>query len=230
MIGVIGGSLFFEVPLFNSLKKEIVKTDFGEAELFTDKNICFITRHGSPPTIPPHMINHKANISALKQAGCSQIISVCSTGSLKKQFKPGDIVLATDFIGLFTPITFFDKEIVHDVPSMGAKTGKAILKTALSLGISIKKGVYVQTPGPRLETKAEVKMLSQFADIVGMTASSEAALSSEAGIDYGCICSIDNYAHGIVDEPLSNKAIVKAKKKNAGNVKKLVEAVLGEIK
>ncbi len=229
MIGVICGSLFFEVPLFKSLKKETVKTEFGDAEIFSDGNICFIARHGSPPAIPPHKINHKANISALKKAGCSHVIGVCSTGSLNKAIKPGDLALVTDFIGLFSPITFFDKKIVHDVPLMGAKTGNAILKTASSLGIPIKKGVYVQTPGPRLETKAEVRLLSQFADIVGMTASSEATLCSEAGLDYSCVCSIDNYAHGLAEEELSNKAIVKAKNANAEKVKKLVLASLEEM-
>lgn len=229
MIGVIGGSIFFETPLFKGLKRESIETAYGEAELFSNGRIAFIPRHGSKQNIPPHMINHKANISALQKKGCKKVFGICSAGSLKKEIPPGSIALVTDFIGLFTPITFFDNEIVHSTPRMSGSVNKAIQAAAKKLGIPLEEGVYIQTPGPRLETKAEVKTLSQFADLVGMTAASEAALCSELGIDYACICSVDNYAHGLTKEELSNEAIVAAKNANAENVKKLAEAVLEEL-
>ena len=91
-------------------------------------------------------------------------------------------------------------------------------------------GVYVQTRGPRLETKAEVKMLDSFGDIVGMTIASEATLARELDVKYAAICSVDNYAHGLVSKELDFEDVKEIAEKNSARVEKLLTKVVDEIK
>lgn len=227
MIGIIGGTSLFEIQLFKDSKKKLIETEFGNTQVIHSKETTFISRHGLKKNIPPHKINHKANIIALKNLGVENIVSVTSVGSLKKNILPSTILVPHDYINFWNIPTFFDNKIVHITPSLDEILRGIIISTAKKIEIEIiEKGIYIQTTGPRLETKAEINILKNFGDIVGMTMASEATIAKELDLNYADISIVENYCHGIMEEPLSMKEILKNAKKNSEKVKKLLLAVI----
>jgi 5'-methylthioadenosine phosphorylase len=231
-IGIISGTIpLHEENIFQDLKKTVVKTEFGSALVFLSEIVAFIPRHGmdSKGSIPPHMINHQANLKALQDIGVKEIIGVNSTGSLKKEAKPGMIIIPDDYISIYETPTIFHNSAVHTIPSLDEEIRERLTLAAEGLGISvIKNGVYWQTTGPRLETKAEIRMMSQFADIVGMTMASEATIAAELGLSYTAICSIDNYGHGLVEKPPTPEEIRKGARRNTRNMLEIVKRYVNE--
>jgi len=222
-IGIIFGSnVLFDLT---RLKKKIVKTSFGKTTFYVKKNLYILPRHGIKHGVPPHKINHKANIAALKKAKVDFIIGVSSVGSLKKNISPGSIVIPHDYINFCNVQTFFDHKIVHVSPGVDEGLQKLLLNAASKLRISVHRSVYVQTHGPRLETKAEINMLKHFADVVGMTMASEATLAKEIGLRYASICSVDNYANGLTPKELSFEDIKKIAQNNTNTLRKLLSKV-----
>jgi 5'-methylthioadenosine phosphorylase len=116
---------------------------------------------------------------------------------------------------------------VHITPSLNEKVRKKIIEAALTIDLPVvKKGTYWQTQGPRLETKAEIKMMANFADIVGMTMANEAVIAMELDLPYACVCSIDNFGNGLVDEPLGMQEISESTRKNADLMIQLLQSYL----
>lgn len=192
---------------------------------FKKKGIMFLQRHGK--YTPPHRINHKRNILSLKKKGVKTIIGINSVGSLKKSIKPGCIVIPHDYINLRNIQTYYDIKAKHVTPCLSGYLRKRIINAAKKAKIkTINKGVYIQTIGPRLETKAEIGFIKDFADIVGMTMANEATLANELNIRYASICSVDNYAHGISKEKLSFKKIKENQKKNRKNIARLLSEII----
>jgi len=231
-IGVLSGKIP-EGGNFTKVSAEKIKTVHSKNPVkvhvmkSVEKDFYYIPRHGEERTIPPHMINYRANISALKSAGVKFIIALNSAGSLKSQIPPGSIVIPDDYINLWDPVTFFDDKIVHGMPSLSQVLRKSILEAARRTGMKvIDRGVYVNTRGPMLETPAEVRLLKSFGDLVGMTMAKEAALAKEAGLEYASICSVDNYANGITPKPLNNDEIVSTSRKNFESVLRLLSETL----
>jgi 5'-methylthioadenosine phosphorylase len=221
-LGVIGGTGLQE--LFTAEEEMEIKTLYGKpsSPLMRRSNVYFITRHGTGRAIPSHMVNHRANLWAMKEAGIKYVIGISSAGVLNVKIKPGSIVIPHDYINLaFSPLTYFDDEIKHITPGFSEELRQVVI----SCGDVIPRGVYAQSRGPRLETKAEIAMVKQFADLVGMTAASEATLAKELCLEYACIASADNYAHGLVDEELRIEDVIERAKKNAGKIRKLLKKV-----
>ncbi|MHC1635755.1 MAG: MTAP family purine nucleoside phosphorylase [Candidatus Methanospirareceae archaeon] len=222
-MGIIGGTSLFDVDFLSGAKEEEIKTKYGSAYVLRLHNVLFIPRHGKKRNIPPHKINHKANIAALKESGVDKIISVTSVGSLKLDIKPKSLVVPHDYIALWNIPTFYDDEIVHITPGLDEGLRRVIIKTANDLGIPIiTRGVYFQTTGPRLETRAEIRLIRDYADIVGMNMASEATLAKELDIRYANISTVDNYAHGVIDEELDYKKIVKEASKDRKDLIRLL--------
>lgn len=229
MIGVIGGVGIFETIAKGADLEEIM-TPYGPVNILFKEKITFVPRHGIQSEIPPHRINHRANISAFKEQGISMIISVNSVGSLKMEFSPPSIMVPHDYIGIWDTQTFFDDRIVHIVPGLDIELRENLLALTKKYELDvIPKGIYIQTKGPRLETKSEVKMLATFADVVGMTMASEATLSEELKLRYVSICSIDNYAHGLVDEPLTSQVILRNARENGEKIRDFILKIAGEL-
>ncbi|HOO89765.1 MAG TPA: MTAP family purine nucleoside phosphorylase [Syntrophales bacterium] len=225
-IGIISGTVpLHEEDIFKNLKKTVVETEFGSAQVFLSDLIAFIPRHGTDEntSIPPHMINHQANMKALYEMGVKEVIGINSTGSLKIELEPGTIIIPDDYISISGTPTIFDNRAVHILPSIDEEIRERLIRTAKDLEITVREnGVYWQAPGPRLETKAEIRMMSTFADIIGMTMASEATIAVELNLSYAAICSIDNYAHGIVEQPLVPEEIRKGARRNATNMLAIV--------
>jgi 5'-methylthioadenosine phosphorylase len=229
--GIIAGTAFGRIGLSGQATPVEVPTRFGKVTLLEFEDIVFLPRHGIDDSTPPHRINHRAHLSAFKDLGVPRIIGVNSVGSLKREIPPKTILVPHDYINLWGIQTLFNDEIRHITPGLDEDLRRLILKVAKKRKIEIaSRGVYIQTTGPRLETRAEIQLLRQFGDVVGMTMANEATLSRELFIPYVSICSVDNYCHGISDTPLSAEEILRNARTNMEKVKSLVLAIVEEVK
>ena len=209
MIGIIGGSGVYEIAQkADSRTSEIVKTDYGEVEVsildICSKKVAFIPRHASGHSIPPHKINYRANIDALKNVGVTKIIATNSVGSMNLEMPPGSFVIPDDFLDFSQnrSKTFFEDKVVHiDVTEAYCTSLRDVLAKS---GDVILGGTYVCTEGPRFETPAEIKMFKMLGgDIVGMTGLPEVTLAREREICYNSICIVSNFASGISENALT---------------------------
>ncbi len=214
-IGIIGGTGVYQLG-DSAVAPVRVETPYGAALLarvsLGDRELLFVPRHGSHHQIPPHRVNYRAKIAALKQEGCRCVLATNAVGSIRRDLPPGHLVLADQFLD-FTrarPLTFYDGEdsgVRHvDVtePYCPVLRDK-IVQVVTGRGEPIENGaVYVCTEGPRFETPAEIRMFKQLGgDLVGMTGVPEVVLAREAGLCYATICVVTNYAAGIADQPLT---------------------------
>jgi 5'-methylthioadenosine phosphorylase len=193
--------------------------------------VVLLVRHGLDHDIPPHMLNHRANIEAMRSAKVDKLFLIASAGSLREDLMPPSIVLADDFASPFHVPTFFDDDIVHITPRLSDDMRKVLTSTASTLGIDlVDGGTYVQTRGPRLETRAEVRSLQSWGDVVGMTIASEATLALERKMDVAAICSVDNMAHGLGKAPLEFETIMANATSNWANIERLLVAAVPKLR
>lgn len=234
---LIGGTGVENLDLINKNAIE-VPTPYGSVALETgiidNVGMVFLKRHGEKHTVPPHLINYRGNIWALKELGVKKILATGAVGSISSDFRIGDIVLVDQFLD-FTksrPQTFFDggeRGVLHvDVSqpycpdlrnqiSIGAK----------KIGLNIKNnGVYVCTEGPRFETPAEINMYRILGGhLVGMTGVPEVILARELGICYATIALVTNEAAGISKEPLTHAEVIATMNMLGETIAKLVKNI-----
>jgi purine nucleoside phosphorylase len=223
---LIGGTSMMNSRIFSSWKTQQIKTAHGVVQYKTDGKSIFLQRHGKA-SVPPHMINHRANIQAMKNLGAANIIAVNSVGSLKTALKPGTFMIPDDFISLRQIPTFFDNDMKFIVPEMDKKLGKSLYDRCAEHTAHLRfGGTYIQTTGPRLETKAEIRMLKDYGHVIGMTMASEATLCMEYGIPYASLCSIDNYCNGLVRVPLTMQEITVNIAKNIKIIEEIIEMLI----
>jgi len=204
-----------------------ISTPYGKVAYFQLGDCIFIPRHGLKESIPPHKINHRANIFAIKKLGIKYIFAINSVGSLKKGIKPGDFAVVADYID-FNPPTFYEKQAKFIIPMLSSGLRKVLVKIAEKLKIRlIKNVVYLQTKGPRFETKAEIRLFKNFADVIGMTMASEATLADELGLEYISLCSIDNYAHGLVKKPFTMEEFRLNQSKMVAGIERIIKEIIG---
>jgi 5'-methylthioadenosine phosphorylase len=234
MVGIIAGGNFSPAAM-ESTDVKVMETPFGApSDRFTigrlgGKEVTFLPRHG-PERIPPHRVNHRANIYAFKKLEVTEIIGVNSVGSLREELPPGWIVIPHDYLSPWGIQTFYEHHGVHITPCLDAVLRGRLIRAAQGAGVAfVSEGVYIQTIGPRLETKAEIAMLRNFGHVVGMTMAHEATLCQEVGLAYASICSVDNYCHGITAQPLTEKEIAHQAQENAAVVNKILIRVLEEV-
>ncbi len=210
-LGIISGTLNLHQPPVSGLEDMLCETAFGSVRLYVSDDAVFLPRHGADAErrILPHEINHRANLAALRDMGVSEVIGICSTGSLKAAFSPGRLVVPDDYICLFALPSIFSGQLIHVTPELNGVVRGRLIEAARACGVEpVDGGVYWQSAGPRLETKAEVRFMSKFADLAGMTMAGEATAAKELGIPYAGICSVDNFAHGLVGNALTQAEIV----------------------
>lgn len=222
MLGLIGGTSL----LFSDLagyRRRTVHTPYGTAEVLEGRAVLLLRHQGARP---PHRINHRANLSALALLGVGRVIAISSVGSLKKGIAPGSMLIPDDYISLSPIPTIHDHAIVHTRPELSAALNEAL---SGAVPEARRGGVYVQTPGPRIETVAEVRALAGIADVVGMTLASEATLASELGIGFAALCMVDNYAHGLGEERLTYEHIVETARRYRERTDAILERILEEL-
>jgi 5'-methylthioadenosine phosphorylase len=225
MQAIIAGTSLFRSDLFRNWDEVPVETPYGKVVVKKASRHLFLQRHGKK-AVPPHRINHQANIWALRSLGADGVIAVNSVGSLKTSLRPGTFIIPDDFIAFWNIPTLFDVEARYTVPVMDKGYADRLYHICAAMGVETKRGgIYIQTTGPRLETRAEVNILKKVADVVGMTMASEATLCMEQAIPYVSLCSIDNYANGLVKAPLSIDQL----NEQAGHSRRTIEALLQTI-
>jgi 5'-methylthioadenosine phosphorylase len=211
MLAILGGSGLDQLATLSEPRRLPVKTRYGEpsAQLtlgrMGEREVLFLARHGDAHGIPPHQVNYRANIHALKEAGATRIASVAAVGGIRPDFVPGALVVPHQIIDYTSgrASTFFDgpgTKVTHIdfTEPYSAFMRTKLLAAAKACGEAVFDGaVYGATQGPRLETAAEIDRLERDgADIVGMTAMPEAALAREAGLEYAAIAVVANHAAG----------------------------------
>ena len=213
--GIIVGSGFDAFA--GDAEAQAVTTRYGEPSApirrmtFEDNAVYVLPRHGDSHTLPPHAINYRANLLALKDIGVEAIVSLNTVGVLTDVRQPGQLAVPDQIIDYTwgRAHTFHDGEaadfdhIEFTTPFSDSVRG-ALLAAAAAGGVDcFDGGVYAATQGPRLETAAEVDRLERDgADYVGMTAMPEAVLAREVDIDYACLSMIVNLAAGRGEKPI----------------------------
>ncbi len=212
MFAIIGGSGLTQLSNLDIARREVVRTPYGEpsgALTFGRIGCCevvFLARHGYGHTIPPHLVNYRANLWALAKAGgADSVVSVASVGGIRSDLAPGTLVIpnqiidytwgrhATYYEGGDSPVVHVDFTEPYDGPLRAR-----LLAAAAKAGETVVDGsVYAATQGPRLETAAEITRLERDgAHVVGMTGMPEASLARELGVPYAAICVVANWAAG----------------------------------
>jgi 5'-methylthioadenosine phosphorylase len=228
MKAIIAGTSLLSSMLFKHWDEVPVETPHGKVVLQKASQHLFLQRHGKKP-VPPHRINHRANIWALRSLGVEGVIAINSVGSLKTNLRPGTFIIPDDFVSKCDIPTFFEYEMRFMIPQMDAEYAQKLYSVCQVLEVETTLGgVYIQTPGPRFETKAEVNILKKEGDVVGMTMASEATLCMEYAIPYVSLCSIDNYCNGILKAPLTMDQVEEQIQKNGKTVEAVLHSILSE--
>lgn len=197
-IAFISGTSIVNSDLFASWDVKKIHTPYGEVTYKTQGDKVLINRHGYGFPKPPHSINYRANIRALADLGYEDIISLNSVGSLRPELPPGTFVSCDDYVGLQQgPATFFDDELKGGAPGIENNLIPGLIEKLAPEFTILPGKIYVQLRGPRFETKAEIAILKNWGDVVGMTAAHEADLCREIGLRYNSLALIDNYGNGL---------------------------------
>ncbi len=197
-IAFISGTSIVNSPLFSAWEVRSVETKHGVVTYKARGEHVLLNRHGFGTPLPPHAINYRANIRALADLGFHDVVSLNSVGSLKPGLPPGSLVSCADYMALQQgPATYFDDELKGGAPGIANNLVPFIVET-LAPDFLIEMGkVYVQMRGPRFETKAEIRIIKDWGDVVGMTLAHEADLCTELGLHYNSLAIVDNYANGL---------------------------------
>jgi 5'-deoxy-5'-methylthioadenosine phosphorylase len=211
MLAIIGGSGLTTLANLSVSRKVVATTAWGDPSSpitigeIAGKSVMFLARHGPGHTIPPHKINYRANILALKNAGATQIVAVAAVGGIGVDCAPGTLVVPEQIVDYTSgrAHTFFDgqdKQVVHiDFTWPYSRTLRdRLVEAALNAKVKIVAGgVYGATNGPRLETAGEItRMERDGCTLVGMTGMPEAALAREQDVAYASLAVVANWAAG----------------------------------
>ena len=211
MLAIIGGSGLTQLSTLEVLRREVARTPYGEPSgaltfgKLAGGEVVFLARHGYGHTIPPHRVNYRANLWALKAVGAGSVISVASVGGIRPDCVPGALIVPNQILDYTwgRAHTFFDgsdmlvRHIDFTLP-YDEEMRRRILDAACEAGEKVIDGaVYAATQGPRLETAAEIDRFERDgADVIGMTGMPEAALARELDLPYAAINVVANYAAG----------------------------------
>jgi 5'-methylthioadenosine phosphorylase len=227
MLGIIAGSSYLHEDPPADTEARIVATDRGDIRVHMGEHVVFLRRHGHDRYRPPHQVPHHAHALALERLGVSRAVGLASLGALRAGLEPGTAVVPDDYLSFHPPPTFADDERLHIVPGLDPALRRLLLEAAHSTDGPVHDGgVYVETRGPRFETRAEIRLLADYGDVIGMTAASEATLLQERGIAYAVIGLVDNLAHGVGAEPLTLEAYEARLEQNRGRARAIVDAVI----
>lgn len=218
LTAIIGGSGLTRMPGLTIIEQYQLDTPFGEPSApliegeLAGQRVIFLPRHGEHHTLPPHLINYRANIWALHQIGVTQIIAVVAVGGIHADCEPGRLVFPDQIIdytwgrdnSFFSEDFSAEKHVDFTYP-YSARLRTALIEESVQLELqSVRQGVYGATQGPRLETAAEIRRLERDGcDIVGMTAMPETVLARELEMDYANIGMVANWAAGVQETPLN---------------------------
>ncbi len=236
-IGVIGGSGITTIFGDAATRVHRLATPWGAPSAPLEEGevggvrVLFLSRHGTGHTTPPHRINYRANVDALKSLGAEAVVTVSAVGSLREELAPGTFVLPNQFVD-FTkqrPTTFFDGGRVYHV-SMADPFCPDLVATARTVGAEVGTPfadgkTYVCVEGPRFSTRAESAYFRGFADIIGMTLVPEVTLARERALCYACLAMVTDYDVW-AERPVDAKEIGAVMQRNSERMRRLLAALL----
>lgn len=242
MLAIIGGTGLTEMAGLDIVKRHAVETPLGAASggvlqgMLNGADILFLARHGHPHKLPPHRVNYRANLWALRQAGATRIVGINAVGGIDPALEPGTLVVpdqvidytdgreSTYFDGRYKPLKHidfswpYDEELRSELLTAGRHAGERLEEG----------GVYGCTQGPRLETAAEIACMARDGcRLVGMTGMPEAVLARELEIPYACLALVVNPAAGVVEGEISMAEIEATLLGGIERVRRVIVAMLG---
>lgn len=240
-LGIIGGTGIYDPAIFEDVKEVKVYTPFGKPSdlisvgFYKGRKIAFVPRHGKRHQIPPHRINFRANVWALKELGVKRIISPSAVGSLRDDYKPAEFVIVDQFIDRTKSRedTFYEGGQVCHISSADPfcpELRDIFIKSAKDMKLPChEKGTYVCIQGPRFSTRAESRLFRSWgADVIGMTLYPECILARETEMCYVSVAMITDYDVW-AEKPVSVEEIIQTMTRNVENFKKLVVKTIPKI-
>jgi 5'-methylthioinosine phosphorylase len=240
-LAIIGGTGVDQLEGLEVLRNHHMQTPFGDPSRaiqqgrLGDSDVFFLQRHGSPDAIPPHLINYRANLWALKSLGVDGVIAINAVGGITESMRPGRLLIPHQLIDYTwgREHTFDDGregELMHIDFTEPYDSGlrEELLAAAKRAEIPHEiAGVHGVTQGPRLETAAEIRRMARDGcDVVGMTGMPEASLARELHLPYAAVCMVVNPAAGLGDLPLTTAMMRETLLREAAVVRQLLSALL----
>lgn len=243
-VGVFGGTGFYS--FLEDVTEVWIETPYGPASdrvaLATvgGKRVAFMPRHGKGHTIPPHMINYRANLWAMKELGVTRVISPCAAGSLQPNVKPGDLVICDQFVDRTSgrKDTFYDGPVTTHISAAEPfcpELRRIAIAEAKNLHLPVHEtGTVVVIQGPRFSTKSESRWFSrQGWEVINMTQYPECVLARELNLCYVNISVITDYDAGLEGHPdvapVTHEEVVRTFQANIGHLKDLLFNVIAAI-
>ena len=240
-LAIIGGTGIDELDGLEIVQSHQVETPYGAPSRAIQQGsvggapVFFLQRHGSPAMIPPHLINYRANLWALRSLGVTDIVAINAVGGIEADMRPGCLVIPDQLIdytwgrqhtideGLDGNLQHIDFTEPYDRDLRGA-----LLASASAAGIDCHtSAVHGVTQGPRLETAAEIRRMARDGcSVVGMTGMPEASLAREMALAYASVCMVVNPAAGLGDEPISLQMMRATLEREAAVVRALLQTLL----
>lgn len=243
LLAIIGGTGLTSLETLEIVRREMVSTPYGEPSgpithgVLAGHPVVFLARHGYGHTIPPHQINYRANLWALKHIGVESILAIAAVGGISARMGPGVLCVPDQIIDYTwgrqhtcfegeNPVTHIDFTWPYDETLRAA-----LIDGGRRAGIAlIEAGTYAATQGPRLETAAEIRKLERDGcDIVGMTGMPEAALARELGLRYACCAVVANRGAGKGDGEITMEQIDQTLKAGMAQVRQLLRVVIPSV-
>jgi 5'-methylthioadenosine phosphorylase len=236
VLGVIGGSGLYDLPGLERVESVAVDTPFGEPSdaivrgVLGGTTLLFLPRHGRGHRIPPHAINYRANVCALKKLGAGQVVSLSAVGSMREDVHPGDVVVVDQFYDLTKRrvSTFFERGIAAHVgfsDPVDAALAQALAGAAERAGARVHRGgTYICIEGPQFSTRAESTIYRSWGvSVIGMTALPEAKLAREAELPYATLALATDYDcwHQSA-EPVSVEGVLKVIAQNSALARRTI--------
>ena len=241
LLGIIGGSGLAQYPGLEITEQKQVETPYGEPSAaikmgtLNGKKVAFLPRHGDRHSIPPHRINYRANIHALKVIGVTDILAVAAVGGITDKYAPGVLSVPDQIIDYthsreqsFVSERFRADNHIDFTWPYDAELRQTLLSAATDAGLSVNDGAtYAAVQGPRLETAAEIRRLERDGcDLVGMTGMPEACLAREAELRYATLTIVANWAAGKTENVLTMTEIQQTLANGIDDVKSIIAHVI----
>jgi len=243
MLAIIGGRGLTELANLKITHRQVMRTPYGEPScaflfgILNQHEVIFLARHGYGYTIPPHLVNYRANLWALREQGVTGVVSVATVGGIRADLTPGTLVVPDQIIDYThgRDSTYFDSRnmtysnIDFSQPYSQSMRKRILHSAALVNQPCLDGGVYAATQGPRLDSLAEINRYERDgAHMVGMTGMPETALAMELDFDYATIAVVANYAAGRGDslQGINMEGLNTAAENAMGKVRAILECVV----
>jgi len=240
-LGIIGGTGLTNLENLEITHREMMKTPYGAPSgplthgRLAGKEVVFLARHGYDHSIPPHKVNFRANIWAMKEIGVRKVVAVAAVGGIRSDMKPGSLAFPDQIIDYTwsRKHTFFDEKLsrvthIEFTDPYCEELRESLIRCARESGLQVtESGVYGATQGPRLETAMEInRMERDGCDMVGMTGMPECALARELDLCYATCAVVANWAAGRGQGPITMDDIDHNIKEGMGQIYTLVEKLI----